>query len=402
MFPNKFNTYFLQIFSVTLLMFLIQSPSQAQNLVRPSYDSNPYQKDTSKENNWKWVGPKERTIYNPLDGGILLKYTAEKYGDSDCCSAGAPREQTLFEQACFAHDTNYNAPFPLAGFPGYPNGGSNGQEIADYLFYKDMQLIVANAKANSGAATNFVNNAAADLFYSTVLLSGKFRGEFTGKKVLEQGGVVAVMNGGAYVMTLKVKWTDPKGIPRSEEVSKPVGQTAVIPFSKNSKDIEIECWAVGGKMIFTRKFPEPKMHAYTVGGTTLINSVEAGLKDNVTNIVRSVTKGKETRDERTIKFYNGAGYVADMMVMYSVNQNVGGTKIAMPKVVVTDKITAGISRSVVIPQDIVKTTPIKIFIRGYGTTNNDVFSATVETDFTGERSFEAWGTFIKPQGGKSK
>jgi len=366
-----------------------------------SYDSNPYKQDTSRANNWEWVGGKERTIYNPLDGGVLLKYTMNSQGNADGCSAGVQREKTLFQQACFAHDTNHDAPFPLAGFPGYPNGGSTGQDISDYLFYKDMQLIVENGRAKNDAAVNFVNDSAAAFFYTAVVLGGQFRGRSEGKSVLAKGGVVAVMNAGIYVMTLRVKWTAPDGTRKTAELSKPAGQTAVIPLSIGAKNIEVECWAVGGTTIFTKKYDTPGMYAFTVGGTTLINNFEAGLKNDVRNDVNSTFKGKDTPEgERTIKFSHQAGYVAEMVVTYFAYQNISGTMTLMPKFIATEKITAGVSRSIVIPKDILKATPIQVSIRGYGTFKNDVFSTTVPTDFTGELCYKAWGSFGNPQGGK--
>ena len=66
----------------------------------------------------------------------------------------------------------------------------------------------------------------------------------------------------------------------------------------------------------------------------------------------------------------------------------------MPKTVVTDKLTAGVSRSVVILKDIVKSNPIQVFIRGYGTTKNQVFSIAIPTDFTGERCLRLGERFL--------
>jgi hypothetical protein len=379
-------------------------PASSGELVRASYDSNPYVFDNTitNENKWKWTGafPFTRTIYNPLDGGILLKYTMDYQKNADSCSAGLPREKSLFHEACLGHDTNYDAPFPLAGFPGYPNGGSTGQDISDYLFYKDMQLINEKSRATNDGTTNFINDSAAAFFYSGVVVGGTFRGESSGKSILAKGGVVAVLNSGAYVMTLKVKWTAPDGVSRTAEVSKPAGQTAVIPLSIGAKNIEVECWAVAGTTIFTKKYNAPGMYAFTVKGTTLIHSFTDGLNNDVRNNVNSTFKGQTTTDaERTIKFKSEAGYVADMMVMYFVNQDIGGTKVPMPKTVATDKITAGVSRSIVIPKDIVTTKPIQVFFRGYGTVNNSFFAITVPTDFTGEHCFKAWGTIFSPQGG---
>jgi hypothetical protein len=50
------------------------------------------------------------------------------------------------------------------------------------------------------------------------------------------------------------------------------------------------------------------------------------------------------------------------------------------------------------PNQLAPNTKIQVFIRGYGTTKDDVFSTTVAGDFTGEVCFKAYGTFANPQG----
>ena len=261
---------------LTLLMAFAQSPAHAQTPVRASYDANLYQKDSGRANNWIWIGGKERTIYNPLDGGVLLKYTTESVANSDGCSAGAPREQELFCNAGLAHDANYDAPFALAGFPSYLNGGSIGQDIADYLFYKDIQFINNQARAGNSDFINSINDTAADSFYAAVVVGGQFRGASAGNQILAKGGVVAVVNSGAFVVDVEVHWQAPDGSQKSANVRKPVGQTAVIPLSVGARNIEVNCSAVAGKKILKRSYAGPGMYAFTVGGTTLLPSLAKG------------------------------------------------------------------------------------------------------------------------------
>jgi hypothetical protein len=369
---------------------------------RFSFDCNLYLEDAAdKANPWKWNSGTsttfERTIYNPLDGGILLKYKMPKPSDSDGCSGGAAREKKIFLQACLAHDTNYDAPFRLAGFPTYPSGGSTGQDISDYLFYRDMQLI--NKRAPTDGVGASINNTAADLFYTGVVLGGKYRGTSAGREIIEKGGVVAVLNNGAFVMTLKVDWTAPDGSARSEEVTKPVGQTAVIPLSAGSRNIRIESWAVLGTTIFKKNFAAPGMYAYTVTGTTLIHSFEEVLRNNARSNAETTFSGAEVRDERRIKFFCEAGYIAEMTVIYMMNEVIGGTKVVVPRVVSTGNLSAGVSRSIVIPKEIVETSPIQVFINGKGTIKNPILTTTVPANFGGERCFKAWGTFLIPETG---
>ncbi len=268
----------------TILLSGYPNPVAIQNpeLTAPrfSFESNPYVK--VKDNDWRWNGGHDRTIYNPLDGGVLLQYNFGSQGNSDGCSGpSAPREKELFQQACFAHDANYDAPFPLAGFPAYPNGKSTGQEISDYLFFKDMKLINDNARAKNNGLTNFINDSAANVFYATVTVFGTFRGTSDGKSILAKGGVIAVQNDSSvYNMTLKVTWNAPDGTARSAEVTKPVRTTAVIPLSVGATNIKAVCSADLGTTIFTKNFSGPGMYAYTVTGTTLIHDFKDGLANN--------------------------------------------------------------------------------------------------------------------------
>jgi len=277
----SFITVLLSLF--TVLIFQLTAGAQAP--VRASYDG-PLPFTQSGPNNWKWTGSKTptgettRTIYNPLDGGILLQYSAV-IADSDGCSAGAPREKALYQQACFAHDTDYDAPFPLAGFPTYPDFGSIGQDISDFLLFKDMQVINNQPSDDSSSVTKFINDTAANTFYMGVQVGGTFRGSSVGKTVLKKGGVIAVVNKGVYAMTLDVTWNGPDGTPRSYSTSKTNGWAAVVPLSLGATNIRAVCKAVLGKTIFDKSWPGPGMYAYTVHGTTLINSVTDGLANTL-------------------------------------------------------------------------------------------------------------------------
>ena len=104
--------------------------------------------------------------------------------------------------------------------------------------------------------------------------------------------------------------------------------------------------------------------------------------------------------DRGIKFNNQAGYVAQMTVLYYVNQTTNGVTVTVPKVLSTPKITAGMTRPLIIPSDIAANKPIEVLIKGFGTTNDNFFSTTVATSFTGEVCYKAWGTIFSPQGGK--
>jgi hypothetical protein len=226
-------------------------------------------------------------------------------------------------------------------------------------------------------------------------------------------GVVAVKNNGAYVLGLRVKWTSPQGVNKFEESKSAVGQTATIPLSAGARNIEIEGLAVGGKQIFKKSFSSVGMFAFTVGGTTFFPTIVDGLKPDLGNAIASgvkseskkvetfVTGEKTPQGERSIKFNNQAGYVAEMIVVYNVNQSVGnGSLVPLPRTLSTPKITVGFTRPLIIPKDIALNQPIIVIIRGVGTVKKEIFSTTVPANFTGELCFKAYGTIFNPQGSK--
>jgi hypothetical protein len=220
-------------------------------------------------------------------------------------------------------------------------------------------------------------------------------------------GVVEVKNNGAYVLELRVKWTSLQGGEKFEESKNAVGQTATIPLPAGARNISVEGLAVGGKQIFKKSFSSAGMYAFTVGGTTLNPTIADGLKPDLGNAISSEAKKAETfvtgektpQGERSIKFNNQAGYVAEMIVLYNVNQNVGnGVTIPVPKTLTTPKITVGFTRPLIIPKDIVPNQPITVIIRGVGTVKKEFFSTTVPANFTGDLCFKASGTIFNPRG----
>ncbi len=378
-------------------------------LVRGSYDSNPYTLDSSitNENKWKWTGgnPFTRTIYNPLDGGVLLKYKQNGQGNADACSGpDNPVYKAFFQQACLAHDTNYDAPFGLAGFPAYANGDSTGKDLADYLFKKDMLML---SKQNSSNLSRSLDETSAAVFFRAVQDFGGYRGSSDGRVVLDKGGVVAVKNNGGFVMGLRVKWTSADGVNRVEEIQNAGGRAATIPLSIGARNIEAECWAVAGKQIFKKTFPGVGMYAFTVGGTTLSPTIADGLNKDIGddlkkfgNDVKTVVTGEKIPDgERGIIFNNQAGYVAKMTVLYFMTETLGGAKVPMAKAISTPAISLGFSRPLVIPRNTAKGMPISVVIEGIGTVKSKVFETTVPEGFNGNICFKSWGTIFDAKGG---
>ena len=376
------------------------TPGSVGEPVRSSYESNPFVADTSKPGEWKWTGgsPFIRTIYNPLDGGVLMKYKQEVQGNSDGCSGpDNPAYKAFFQQACFAHDMNYDAPFGLAGFPNYAAGDSTGKDIADYLFKKDMLLI---SKQQSSSFTRSLDETSAAFFFRAVQDFGGFRGGSDGKTILAKGGVIAVKNNGGFVMRLRVSWTDSQGIARSEEIQNAGGRAATIPLSIGARDIQVECSAVAGKQIFQKSFAAPGMYAFTVGGTTLAPTAATGLNRDTGDQVKAFIAGEKIPDgERGITFNNQAGYVAKMTVVYFVTETVGGAQVPLAKSVSTPAITLGFSRPLMIPRNTAKGMPISVVVEGIGTTKGKVLETTVAEEFTGNLCFKSWGTIFDAKGG---
>jgi hypothetical protein len=375
-------------------------PSSTGELVRASYDSNPFVADSTKAGEWRWNGgnPFTRTIYNPLDGGVLLKYKQSGQGNSDGCSGpDNPVYKAFFQQACFAHDVNYDAPFGLAGFPNYATGDSIGKDLADYLFKKDMLML---SKQNSTAVSKSIDETSAAFFFRAVQDFGGYRGRPDGKEILEKGGVIAVKNNGGYVMGLKVKWTDAQGVQRAEEIQNAGGRAATIPLSIGARNIEVECWAVAGKQIFKKSFSGVGMYAFTVGGTTLAPTLADGLNKDAGDEIKTIVTGEKIpAGERGIIFNNQAGYVAKMTVVYFMTETVGGAQVPMAKSLSTPAISLGFSRPLVIPRNTAKGMPISVVIEGIGTIKGKVLETTVAENFTGNVCFKSWGTIFDAKGG---
>ncbi len=85
-------------------------------------------------------------------------------------------------------------------------------------------------------------------------------------------------------------------------------------------------------------------------------------------------------DTRQIVFKNEAGYDAQISVMYFEMQNVGGTKVAIPKTVASGFINLGKSRTISLPKDIAPNMPITIILQGNATVKNDIRSTTLPAD----------------------
>ncbi len=128
---------------------------------------------------------------------------------------------------------------------------------------------------------------------------------------------------------------------------------------------------------------------------TLVNPVMSNCDNSIGDATSS--------DVRQIRFQNDAGYDAQMMVMYYVNEVVNGTSILMPKTVVSGFINGlgGKFRMLNVPKNTATNMPITISLMGNATVKNGIFSTTLPADFAASPApcFKVWGTLFDPKGG---
>lgn len=116
--------------------------------------------------------------------------------------------------------------------------------------------------------------------------------------------------------------------------------------------------------------------------------------------------GETFGDARHIRFQNEAGYDAQMIVTYFVDEVINGRTMMMPKMIATGLINGlgGKYRIVAIPKNTKYGQPITISIQGSATVKNDIFSTTLPGDFTDspQPCYKVWGTLFDPQAGKCR
>ncbi|MEO6391223.1 MAG: hypothetical protein ABIP75_05170 [Pyrinomonadaceae bacterium] len=102
-------------------------------------------------------------------------------------------------------------------------------------------------------------------------------------------------------------------------------------------------------------------------------------------------------EDRTITFYNTAGFTAKLMVMYYPPPNAQG--ISMPLIFMSEDLPSGQGKSFLIPES-APNTKVTVKLVGISTLNDDFFSEVLDGEFTGLHCYKAWGTLFSPQGGK--
>ena len=124
----------------------------------------------------------------------------------------------------------------------------------------------------------------------------------------------------------------------------------------------------------------------------------------VSNCDNSVGDASDS-NVRQIRFQNDAGYDAEMIVTYFVNEKVDGVSdpIPMIKTAKSGFINGlgGKFRLINIPKVTSPNMPITVTLAGNATVKNGIFATTLPGDFvaTPQPCFKVWGTLFNPGGG---
>jgi len=122
-------------------------------------------------------------------------------------------------------------------------------------------------------------------------------------------------------------------------------------------------------------------------------------EDTAEGIEQWINGSSAPSTSKSIRLKNRGGYDAQLVVMCQVDKDINGTTMSMPETVYTRYIQLGISRSVVLPENLTKNSKIWVIINGRATFENDVYRTEISSDFTGEKCFKTWGTIFDTEGG---
>lgn len=127
------------------------------------------------------------------------------------------------------------------------------------------------------------------------------------------------------------------------------------------------------------------------GGQSQINTIVAENQVQPASTITNVPASAK----RSITFRNEAGFVAKMLIQYF---EAGPNGMTLPKILFTDNLPVGQSKTLEIPNS-VPNTLVTVSLIGSGTTKDNFFTTNLEAAFNGNRCFKAWGTLFSPQGG---
>jgi hypothetical protein len=219
---------------------------------------------------------------------------------------------------------------------------------------------------------------------------------------------IKIFNNAGFVGRMTATYYDKQGVAKtvkSKELMVLQADTLEIPAETSPKPIEIKFLkGTGVNAQLNSQYAEfstatipASFNAelcYRMEGT-LVNPVVSNCDNSIGDATSS--------DVRQIRFQNDAGYDAQMMVMYYVNEVVNGTSIPMPKTVVSGFINGlgGKFRMLNIPKNTATNMPITISLMGNATVKNGIFSTTLPADFPASPApcFKVWGTLFDPKGG---
>lgn len=208
-------------------------------------------------------------------------------------------------------------------------------------------------------------------------------------------------NMGAFVAGLEVVYYDQnqqRQTIQSNKTNSLEEDVMEIPRGISSKPIEVNFSAVQitrqTKDFYTTTIPANFTGEVCFKAEGTVGNPNASTCDDELNVTRDT-------DSRQIIFKNEAGYDAQIFVQYFEMQDIGGTKVAMPKSVASGFINLGKSRIITIPKATAPNMPITIMLQGNATLKNDIWSTTLPWDFKSSPvpCFKTWDTLFTPKGG---
>lgn len=189
---------------------------------------------------------------------------------------------------------------------------------------------------------------------------------------------------------------------RSNLISVTQTETVDLPVPKTKDKITVDFFADLGNDI-----PKKVVSVTIPNGFTgeACYKIEGTMADQAVSTCDEMV-GETFGDSRHIRFQNEAGYDAQMIVSYFVDEVINGRTMMMPKMIVTGMINGlgGKYRIVAIPKNTSAGQPVTITMQGSATVKNDIFSTTLPGDFSDnpQPCFKVTGTLFDPAASKCK
>ena len=307
----------------------------------------------------------------------------------------------------FKNEAGYNAVMSLTY---YPIGKTTTRTLSTLTTtggYQTKLYLPLDADTQKQMVLKVTPDGGADLLARNVAVSDF---ESTCYKVW---GIIGTPKVGACSLNTnarKIKFWNNAGYSAKMQVTYDAGQMVETNFIEvtETETIEIPNGSSNApiKISLINKWTGKEVSAFTASANftgDLCYKVE-GTNINPSGATCDDTIGDTSGETRQIRFQNDAGYDAQMIVIYFMDEVINGQTIAMPKTLVTGMINGlgGKFRLVTIPKNTSKGMSITISLQGNATVKNDVWSTTLPADFSAspQPCFKVTGTLFDPSGGK--